>query len=522
MKRIVYLFCSLLFLILTAVSIDAFADTTASVAGTKTLEEDGRVKIYVRDFDVSGGMEYQIGNTPVDDIDTYHISEDKEPIRTLIMTDNSRSIPQKNRQSVLDAMNTIVDAHSENELFKVAIFSETLTYLSTDFSDDYSSIHDIIDSIEFQNQDTMLTDVLYGVIEDLNKEDFKGFTRIIIFGDGVNDKPLGGVTYDRIKEVLKKTPYTIYAFGCDTGNNEKLLDNLSDLTWLTGGEFGIIGKVETEEIAAITSRDNSITVIDAVIDKSLQTGGKQSSKLTLGDGTVLSFEIDIPFSLKEEVEEEKEPEPQIIIERVIEKEPETEVIPEPPKKKAPIILILSIIFIVLAAAGIAVYFIILNKKKKEEQLKKEYMDSLDFDVIPGCEETVAIDVFDTSQNENVEIYGPPTAFGESVVKENKYTVSLVDTEDNSRFFSCDFADSASVGRRPENDLVIHDDNAVHGEHCTINSKAGVFFLTDCGHVKNHTQVNGVEIQPEIPQLLVQNSAVTIGRHSYTVNIKEKI
>ena len=72
----------------------------------------------------------------------------------------------------------------------------------------------------------------------------------------------------------------------------------------------------------------------------------------------------------------------------------------------------------------------------------------------------------------------------------------------------------------DNDIVISDDTSVHGHHCTIECKDDAFFVTDLMNVKNHSSVNGIEIKPGFPQLIVTNSKLTIGRYTYIVSISE--
>ncbi|MBR5361288.1 MAG: VWA domain-containing protein, partial [Lachnospiraceae bacterium] len=445
-------------------------------------------------------------------IRSYGINEDAEGMRTLIMLDNSLSIPQKSRPKIQEIMNAVIDAHSNGEKFRIATFSNTIAYMSDTYSDDYTALHNVVDNIKFNDQDTMLTDVLYGVINDLNNDGFNGYTRIMIITDGVNNKPVGGITLDRVKEELKNTPYPIYTIGCNTGKNDELLDNLFSLSWLTGCEYAVLEDSEASDITAMTVMDNDMTIYEALIPLAAQVGGKQSSKLTLGDGTQLVFDVDVPFSIKEDPTPAPTEEPK----KEEKKEKKKETVEEPeeePEEKFELPLIPIIIggaSLLAVIVAVTIILIVHSRNKKARNAANN--------VPVQQEDTYDKTVYlsdDKHDSNGTVLLTPQKSSG------RRYTFTLTDSENPARSFRCELSDAVSIGRKPGNNIVISDDNSVHGNHCRVAvGNGGQISIMDLKDVKNHTYVNGIVLKPEIPRTVVTNTKVTIGRYTYIVNISE--
>ena len=474
-------------------------------------EGDGdHVKIFVRNAPGTEA-EYQIGMSKVENVpDVHGLGEDNYGMRTLIMLDNSMSIPKNSRPLIIDGLNAIVDAHADNEQFRIATFSTDIAYMSDRFSDDYTALHSMIETISFNDQDTKLTDVLDHVIDSLNSDsaDYEGYTRIVIITDGVNDKEAGGVSLDRIIQRLGETPYPIYTIGCDTGKNDDLLDNLFRLSWETGCEHIVLENSEISDITALTSADNSITVFDYEIPDEVKNGSRQSSQLTFSDGTAVKFDIDVPFG--EEIKPTPEPAPVTPT-----PEPET---PEPDPVQtddgASNKLTLRDKIVIgagsgIVAAGLATLIIILVRSKKRKR-------TVTATVVPPEEgPTVVLNGNGGSETDTVQLTP-----GGSDNNLKRYIFSMTDKNDPSRIFKCELSGEISIGRKTGNSIVITDDDSVHRKHCVVKVRNGVFYITDDKDVKNHTAVNGIPLKPEIPQLIVNNSVVTIGRRQYGIEIKE--
>ena len=135
------------------------------------------VRAYIRNGALDGTSTYQIGKTACEDIRSCGIGEDSSPVRTLILLDNSMSMTQSLRQPILDTIKQIIDAHGENEYFRIGTVEKTVTYLNGDFINDYKSLINTVDSIKFNDQDTNLYNVLYDIISELEANSYDGYVR---------------------------------------------------------------------------------------------------------------------------------------------------------------------------------------------------------------------------------------------------------------------------------------------------------------------------------------------------------
>jgi predicted component of type VI protein secretion system len=103
----------------------------------------------------------------------------------------------------------------------------------------------------------------------------------------------------------------------------------------------------------------------------------------------------------------------------------------------------------------------------------------------------------------------------------RYKFTLTDAADSSRTFRCELINQIKIGRQPDNNIVISDDTTVHGHQSTVSVDNDVVKYEDLKQVQNHSAVNGVALTPGIPKLIITNSRVTIGRHTYVVSIEKQ-
>ena len=212
----------------------------------QAVADENKLKVYIRGADAEENLSYQIGSIPVESMEVYRINEDRKPVHTLIMLDNSVSIPAGSRDKIKELMSGIVDAHTEKEEFRIAIFSDKIDYLSDTYSNDYTVLKNAIASIKYNDQETYLTDVLYDLVDDLNKDAYMGYTRVIVISDGVDNKQLG-VTREELNLKLKETPYPIYTVGTSTGKNNDQLENMFALSRLSKSEYCVLEEWQTAE-----------------------------------------------------------------------------------------------------------------------------------------------------------------------------------------------------------------------------------------------------------------------------------
>lgn len=493
-------------------TLPAYADESQKVM--QALSDDTVVKIYVRGSSIDGESSYQIGNIPADTPDTYSIHEDIKPMRTLIMVDNSLSIPKNSREKVLEIVRAVIDGHGEKEQFRLATFDEEIRYLTDGYSTDYTALEHVVSSISFENLHTAATNVLYHLIDELNQEAYMGYSRIIIITDGVDDQPLGEVNREELNRKLEDAGFPIYAIGTNTGKNSGQLSDLFALSRLTDCEYCILEDASVEDIRAMTALDYEMTVCEAVIPDQAKTGETQNSRLSLADGTVLLFEVKTPFGIAEESEGAEKMPP----ETMEAEEPETVYVKEPvewesqPQSKIPLWFPVAAGAVAVILVCIAVIMIVVLRKKQRAGNASAPERNVSVNMY-GSTDTVSIDAVQAESTGNT-VQVIPTGG-----RQREYRVILTDQSNPARTVQGTLVHEACIGRKPENQIVISDDTAVSGVHCRILCKNGSFFVEDMGS-RNKTYVNGSTEPVMLEQLIVSGSTIKIGRATYIVTIKE--
>ena len=145
-------------------------------------------------------------------------------MKTLILVDHSLSIPKADRSKTKEMLVDLIAEKKDNELVRIATFDQGVHYL-TEYITDYTELKKAVQSIEYKDQETYLTDVLYEVLEKdfLASEDI--YNRIIIISDGVDNKALG-YTKEELYTKVKERAIPVYTIGCSDGKNEEQLKNM--------------------------------------------------------------------------------------------------------------------------------------------------------------------------------------------------------------------------------------------------------------------------------------------------------
>lgn len=474
-------------------AVEISTDSGGEVKFRQAVTDENKIKIYIRSAEVCEGASYQVGNIPVTSLETYSIAEDRNPARTLIMLDNSLSVPQDFHGPIKDLLNGLLDAHGEKEIFRLATFSDKINYMSDTYTNDYTALKNMVNSITYSDQETYLTDVLYDVIDDLNRDAYMGYTKLIIISDGVDNKPLG-VTREELNSKLKDTPYPIYTVGTFTGGNNDQLENMFALSRITGSEYYVLEESAVNEIVSLFSRDVSITVFEALIPEDAKVGGKQGSKLLLSDGSQIVFDVSLPFIVpgEKKVLPTEEPEP------------------TPMEEKSdglslPLIPLIIGGIAIIVTAVIIVIILVKKKGKGKNSSETDY----------GSTEIQEINTTDTMLIARGTKAGVlPSAGG--MEKKPMYKVTLTDKKDITRSFQCELRNSVSVGRAAGNDIVI-DSGSVSKRHCMITNKNGRLFIQDLNST-NGTYINGEEIHFDTE--IFSGNTIRIGKEELLVKLEQ--
>lgn len=510
--------------------------------------------IYVYIKNVSGiekGSTVQIGNTSCSNIMAAPISGLPDiPIKTVILLDNSLSFKSIWGDNGLELIKKIVDDHAEGELFSLFTFSDSLNEISK-YTNDYEVFKTDVDSVEYANQDSFLTDALYALLSELQTDKSANYTRVLVVADGADENEIT-YTQAELVDLMKKVGVPIYTVGAKSGSNNKALEILFSYSRQTGGDYFTVEKsTGTEEIVEAFKADYSINCLKIIPENSLLDGSVKEAKLVIVSGgaqSTLVTSLQMPFgdgsaaqtvvqsteseNTKSETTESESTEvaeateekseatttddgrPIISLDSGSSEEAESSGIP---------IFVFIIVGALVVIVVVVVLLILLNKKKqdnkynavvsvggsaaedskKAEAPKKEQVYNL------GEDKTLVLGA--GSGEKTLTLFG-----GESGAEKQPMLV-LKDTENADRVFKAPIVNTVTVGRTAGADIVLDFDQSVSGKHCAFTKKGGLYYLKDLGS-SNGTKYGGLRVTNEIP--IMTGGIVEIGRGKYKLEIEE--
>lgn len=495
LKKIICSTVMMIFCINTVV----YAETKINVLETYTGEDNVRLYVEGVEGDVSE-VAYQIGTSPCENTISKRITELDVPIQTLIMVDNSLSITSKNREIIQELLTDIVANRADGEKFRLATFSEEIAYL-TDYSSDYAALKQVIQGIQYQDQETYLTDVLYDVLTEMNDENSEVFKRIIIISDGVDNKTIG-YTKDELYDLLKTKPYPVYSFGCIYKNNNEQLENMFALSRITNADSFIVDELQ-EPISALEALAQDYQTIQFLVSvpTELSDGSTKSSKLTfsIGEETYsAATDITLPFKISEPIEEEAVVE---LVEPVQEQEPEpVEPIEEPKINKILKMTVLS--GIILLVLGMVVTTLVYIRRRKQ---KENVFEELSFDFQDSEKTEMPYD--ESEHTLMLNEHGESTVLLENGM--GSRNIILTDVSNPIRTFQTSIATSVVIGRIPgAGKIVIDYDKSISGNHCEMCLRDNRFYVKDLGS-SNGTFLNDSRVIAETE--VYSGSILKLGR-----------
>lgn len=449
--------------------------------------EETSLSVYVKNMQNNADVNVEIGTTTCGQITCQSI-EDTE-FETIILIDNSLSIPRKNREQITELLNGVVDGKGTNEKIAIGVFSSDITLLA-DYTYDKEVLKEAIGNISYQDQETYITDMLYKLLKnDFLSKTKSVYRRIIVIGDGIDNDSIG-YTSEELNRLIQECKYPVYAIGCETKNNMKPLENFFAMARLSGADYYLLDSDET--IASIQNdlnADKYIIKISVNPPAEMLDGSIQSVKVDLGYQSV-SQEARMPQQARTEevldVIESSSPEETEVIEETETTQEQTQ--PEEDKTVQRKFIIGIIAFwIIVFILIIVVIFIRKSKNKRlKEKNKVEYIKS------QREKELKAI-----LNNQQI-----------SAEAGNVGYIVLTDIEHTEKSNKVAVNRQIIVGRSHDKCQVIIDyDPWVSSRHCEIYAMGGKLLLRDL-QSSNGTFVNGTRIFADVE--LTQGCIITVG------------
>lgn len=469
------------------------------------------------------GVECQIGMVPCEEVQIETMLETPFSFHTIVLVDNSLSITQENKEKVFELLKSYMAKKNENEYISIAVYGEGIDYL-IERSQDAQALQEAIDSIQQNNQDTYLTDIMYDLLDTLDGDEY---TRFIVVSDGVDNKSIG-ITKEELTSKLKDHSHPIYALGHIYKNNEAQLENMFALSRATNGKEYLLDEIE--DVASVVAELNDVqelVCVRAAIPNELQDGSSKSMLLTITNASgkhEIKAQVELPFSLREEepeleleLESEPTPEPEPVIEPEPEPIPESEPVVEPVEVPAEeetdgnnLISILGGAALIVAV--IALIATIRKGKKKGNQDTKEKKKA---DKKAGKKIDIPVKEQEEQQALSSAVVPLPDP-DMTMVLDRRYLLVLKDIQNPGRIFKYPLDNKVVIGRNVDKvNIAIDYNRTVSGQHCEIFSKNNRFFIRDLNS-SNKTCLNGHVLREEAE--ILSGSIIKVGEVEFSVEM----
>lgn len=452
-----------------------------------------------------------VGSVRCSGIRTKEISNLEHPVHTLILLDNSLSIPKDSRETISKILQNLIGNRMQGELYTIATISDDIRYLCTAESD-YLSLGSAIDSITYENQNTQLSDRVYEAVQKLHESDVNQFCRVVIISDGVDDKQIG-YTHTELENLLRSCGYPIYTVGCgsnDTEARRTRLENLFALSRVNRGQTFYLG--DTKDTFAIakgiceynTAQQVVVTLPDEVCD-----GSVRALQITSEAG-VYSTQLEMPFvaapAASASVASSAAPSEAASSAAPVEQEADSSI-----KDKLPLIALAGGGAVVVVGAVIAAVVLLKRKKDaaKEETVEKEEPPKRGGSVIVTVDDGVSS--IQQAWNAPSKPAAPPVQVppvqvpnpGRNVIREatppndtirmfsktaSGRTLCLANLNNPACTYEVPLKGTVRIGRNPDCNLVL-DRPSVSKYQCEISVQEGRAYIRNLSST-NRTQVNG--------------------------------
>lgn len=470
------------------------AEGTAVVMEKCTGETE--LSIYVKNTggDMSG-VTVQIGTSESSQVTCQKIEESE--YETLILIDNSLSIPKEIRTKTSDFLQRYIENKTGNEKVAIGVFSRDITYL-TDYTSDCDALKEAAENITYQDQETYITDMLYELISReyiANPKDV--YRRMIIIADGIDNESLG-YTADELNQLIRENTYPIYTIGCKTSKNNEELEKLFALSRLSSADYFLFDSIEdTGTVVNALNEDRQIIKVVVTPPADMMDGSKKAVRINF-PGQSVSTEMKMPQQIKpQEVIETPESTEEIIQEESTEEisVEETTVQEEADDHhRASVfrfIVFVVVFWVIVVIAIIAVVMIRHFCKKRQMELRQTQI------------------LMTQRELELKEALADGHAMEEAGQQQPIAYLVLTDTHIPGKSFRVPFNRDVVIGRsQTACQIVLDYDKSVSGRHCEIYTMGSKIMIKDL-QSSNGTFVNGSRIFTDTE--LVSGNVITLGR-----------
>lgn len=517
--------------VISAMLCSMYVQAAGNIQLVQVQTRDQNIFFYVRGIEEDvENVRCTIGNMESENVHVAKFKDLNASLCTYIMIDNSMSIPKKSREGIKKLLTELVAARTDNEKFAIATFGEEVDQI-IGYTNDYVQLKDCISNIEFNNQDTYLTDMIYNVINSGALYCKEGdYVRILLIADGMDDDSVG-YTEDELKSLLLSTHIPIYSLGVynNEQTNNTTIEKMFALSRLTGGSGDIYDDIKSaDNYNAMLAIDRDITVFDITPKAASLDGSEKTIRLSfLSQGEMVELVADrvrMGVKLTDTQETSQETETVSASETVI-----MPTVPETEKKT-------NFMLVPVAASALLVIVVVMilllyraSKKKRKENVFKPIQNFNPTDEPTGedwfSNEPLQVPEARKTQGDDYTmiIWGNEKAKGEeftNIIWNNSSTencvITLTDIAEPTRQYQGILKTLLLVGKSSDCNIVISWDSAISRKHFSIMLKDGLYYLKDEGS-SNGTFVNESRIMAETQ--IKNGDIIRIGRTRLKFSVK---
>lgn len=493
----------------------AYAQTDITNVGNYTNEDN--ISLYVKGLSSEDPVEEvscQIGMDADQTIAYEAPGEVSTASRTLVLLDNSISISEENREKIKNFLSEYAYVKPNNEQIALVEFSETLNIVSQ-YVTEKSAFNEVINSIEYNDQDTHLIDALYEVL----KQDYLGgddcYKQIIVIADGVDNQEIG-YTRSELDEIIKEKNIPIHALGCQNKTNNEQLEDMFAIARSSQGSCFLL-----DELDDITTVANSIAseanvgrfiitpqteLMDGSTKEALITVKTGSEEVKIRQTVVMPFSQAVQDATDEaDVETAEEATDVSDTEPVVEPTEEKEVLIAGLTQRQWIVIIVFVVLVFVVLLVLLIIMILKNNRRENEFITLP--EGIEPEMNSGTQKEIAEKKAAWEGLQSVEDTGERTEYlwnnttqeqgihtAGAALGGQYHTLIMTDMDRPDKIFQIPFRGEAVVGRSATNADLILDQTYrnVSNKHCLIFMQNGKVYIRDLGSSFG-TMVNGVQI-----------------------------
>lgn len=436
--------------------------------------------------------------------------EEAGPVRTVVVLDNSLSIDEKYRDDIKTFLIDLVAARNDGDMFTIATFEKELNYLVRE-SNDYLYIKEQIEALQFEDQVSYFTNVMYTVMNDISAYENIMYTRMIVIADGVDNEALG-YTDDELNSKIHSVQIPVYTLGCSSEGNEENLKKMFALSRMSNGKSYLLDDIPVNQVLQDIAADTDVVKLTVMPQDKSCDGTSKPVRISFGQDYCVT-EASMPFKAAvEPISQETKTEPETAI--------ETEAQVSEPESEFPVVLfgILGALAVIIV---IAVVMLARKKKPKEEE------EQPDLSVIGHSQKTFIKKRQNDSERKTEILHsgnqGPQKNATNILGGASGIKLILQDMDHPSKKFECLLRDRILIGRDGTRCQVVIDYNDyVSGIHCEVVTKGNSLYVRDGGEdvivSTNGTFVNDKKVAPELP--LPSGAVLKLGEVKLKVTYSE--